>query len=112
MPSSPNQRKYSDSPGVITLSEEANLRNVCRQIEDEYITWGRFVSQVCEIQWPAIGELGRYTVAGKVLGFIKHRSYVAVIDSGHNIIGKVGRKPGMARELYALAGTVADRIHD
>jgi hypothetical protein len=25
------------------LSPEANLRNVCRQIEDEYITWSRFV---------------------------------------------------------------------
>jgi hypothetical protein len=91
------------------MPEETNLRNVCRQIEDEYITWGRFVSEVTGIQWPAIGELGRYGVEGAVLTFVKHRRYVDVKDAENKVIGTVPVHPGMARELYALAGTIADR---
>ncbi len=94
---------------IARLGREANLRNTCRQIEDEYVTWGRYVSQVYQRQWPAIGELGRYSVDGVVLAFVCHRRYVEVVDAGHVSIGKVQVHPGMAVELYALAGTLADR---
>lgn len=92
-----------------TLSREANLRNVCRQIEDEYVTWGRRVTVITQVQWPAIGELGRYTVKGVVVRFIKHRRSVDVKGIGTEIIGSAPVRPGMASDLYALAGTIADR---
>jgi hypothetical protein len=91
------------------MSAESNLRNTCKQIEDEYVTWGRYVSVTCQRQWPMIGELGRYHVPGMVLGFNKHRRYVDVVDSTNKVMGRVHVKPGMAVELYKLAGTVADR---
>ena len=99
-----------DANAIAELDREANLRNTCRQIEDEYVTWGRYVSQVYQRQWPMIGELHRYTVDGVVLAFVCHRHYVQVVDTGHKAIGKVQVHPGMASELYALAGTLADRV--
>lgn len=97
-----------DSNKTAALSSEANLRNVCRQIEDEYITWSRFVSLVSGIQWPAIGELGRYTREGARVTFIKHRRYVDVVDADRKRIGRVTVHTGMASDLYALAGTAID----
>jgi hypothetical protein len=90
------------------MTPEANLRNVCRQLEDEYITWSRFVSLVSGIQWPAIGELGRYSTEGVRITFIKHRRYVDVMDADRKQIGRVPVHAGMAVDLYVLAGAALD----
>ena len=91
------------------MRPEVNLRNQCRMIEDEYITWSRYQSLVCGIQWPSIGELGRYTVEGTIVTFVKHRRYVDVLDAAGIRAGRVPVHTGMARDLYALAGALYDR---
>jgi hypothetical protein len=89
------------------MSREVNLRNLCRKIEDEYITFARSPRKLSQ-DWPAIGELGRTSVKGVVLTFVCHVHYVIVQDPMGNKVGTVLRREGMAVELYKLAGVLED----
>ena len=96
-----------DANQQFEMSREVNLRNLCRKIEDEYITFARSPRKLSQ-DWPAIGELGRGSVKGVVCTFVCHVHYVIVQDAMGNKAGTVLRREGMAVELYKLAGAIED----
>lgn len=95
------------------MSQEQNLRNLCRQFEQAYVEWKRPATHGgfrLSTQWPAIGELGRYGVAGVRVSFVTtYKREMEVRDAQGKVIGKVKMLPGMAQELYVLAGTILDQ---
>lgn len=94
------------------MSREANLRNVCRQLEQQYVDWARSATHgrhCLAHEWPAIGELGRGSVAGVVVRFVTtRRRSIVVRDSQGTVHGEVKMLPGMAEQLYVLAGGIED----
>ncbi len=96
---------------IAEMDEEQNLRNKCRQLEQQYVDWHRDATvNGCRIahEWPAIGELGRGSVAGWRVKFVTtHRRAIEVIARNGNLIATFKMVPGMARNLYVLAGELA-----
>lgn len=92
---------------ISTMSAEENLRNVCNQLEQEYVDWRRPAKvRGCRIarQWPAIGELGRYGVKGVVITFVTtHKRSIIVKDQAGMVRGEVRMRIGMAETLYDIA---------
>lgn len=94
------------------MSREQNLRNLCRQLEQEYIDWHRSMTYKgyrIKRVWPAIGELDNLLGKKDVVHFIttKKRS-IQVCDITGTSYGEVRALPGMAEELYILAGMIED----
>lgn len=100
---------------IADMSEEANLRNRCRQIEQEYVDWSRnatYKGFCISREWPAIGELGRYTVTGvKVRFMTTKKRTIQVQDNSGKTVCEVPMVKGMAETLYLTAGTIVDSEH-
>lgn len=104
------------------MTREDNLLNLCRQFEQQYVDWARACHDAgtgYRVQWPAIGELGRYHVAGVEVEFLTTaQRQVLVIDASGQKQGIVPIRPGMADQLYRTAlavvlaqgGGEADRL--
>jgi hypothetical protein len=93
------------------MSEETNLRNTCRQLEQEYVDWGRKATHGgfrLVREWPAIGELGRYTVNGVRVRFVTTRKRSIQVQTPEGkTVAECAMKPGLARDLYPIAGETA-----
>jgi len=91
------------------MAPDENLLNVCRQMEQEYVSRRRNATHggCCIVrEWPAIGELGRYRVDGVRVRFVTTtRRTVEVQTPDGSILTACPMKPGMADELYSVART-------
>jgi hypothetical protein len=96
------------------MTEEQNLRNLCRQMEQEYIDWSRSLTYKgfgMVREWPAMGEMGRGTVEGVRVRFLKTRNRTIEVQTpipNPQTIAIVPVRVGMARVLYAAAGAILD----
>jgi hypothetical protein len=99
---------------IAAMSPKENLRNTCQQIEQEYVDWRRAATYrgCCgSRQWPAIGELGRWTVGGVVIEFVTTgKRSIAVQDSTGCVRADVPMKAGMAQTLYDIAVVIAQEF--
>ena len=97
---------------IAEMNEEHNLRNLCRQIECQYVDWNRDATHggyLLTVEWPQIGELGRYAVKGVQVEFVTTRKRsIQVRTPEGEVVGEFGMFPGLAEELYLCAGKVID----
>lgn len=95
---------------VAALSREENLLNLCRRLEQEHVDWKRPCAyRGCPVstEWPAIGDLERFKVAGVELRFVTTRNrQIRVLDAAGTEHGKVSVQPGMGEWLYLIARTI------
>ena len=99
-----------DGNKISTMSEEHNLRNLCRQLEQQYVDWNRDATydgfRIC-MEWPAIGELGRYLVDGVRVRFVTtHKRTIEVQLPNGMPVEEFSMVPGLAEALYVCAGGV------
>lgn len=101
---------------IAEMSEEQNLRNLCRQIEQQYVDWNRDATiggfRIC-IEWPQFGECNRYTVPDVQVRFVTtHKRTVQVQTPDRKLVEELGMFPGLAECLYICAGQVIDNPSD
>ena len=99
-----------DVNATAAFSREENLLNLCRQLEQAHVDWKNPCTyrgaSVC-IQWPAIGELGRYKVEGVEVQFIRTQNrQIKVLDAAGKVYEIVRVQAGMADRLYLVAKTI------
>jgi hypothetical protein len=97
---------------IAAMNAETNLRNKCRQLEQEYVEWKRpatYRGFLLSHEWPAIGELGRLRAPGVVVCFVttKKRTVQVQLPDG-TVVADCKIKPGLANELYLEAGRIFD----
>lgn len=89
------------------MTPDENLRNMCRQIEQQYVSWRQpatYNGYRIVRDWPAIGELGRYRLHGVQVRFVTTNSRSVEVQSSNGaVLATYPMKPGLAEKLYAAA---------
>lgn len=97
---------------IAEMSKEQNLRNICRQIETQYVDWNRDATVggfILCIEWPQLGELNRYLVQDVRIRFVTtHKRTIQVQKPDRTVVGEFPMNPGLAAELYICAGQSMD----